>query len=246
MSKTLVFILNYNTPKITDDLYELLLPYCRNDYELYILDNGSDTDKKCRNTTVEIGQNLFFGGGLNVGFQYILKNNQYDSLLFMNSDLIVHPYSFVRDLRDYIINKDFDIVSPSIIQPSREQCFWRQMNQWNSTGIRDTKWIDFQCPMFSRRFIEHLQQFDSELNYGWGPDIFSGYVCEEQNWKVGVVDNVTAVHLNGYTINSNKSIPAISNYNRIAEQNMFRYFNRIGLVDKLHELRQYGANYKYE
>jgi GT2 family glycosyltransferase len=243
--KTLVFILNYNTPELTDNLYESLKPYERDDYSIYILDNGSDLNKKCKNKVIQLDKNHLFGGGLNIAFKYMLDYApKYDSLLFMNSDLIVHPYNFVKTLRSYL--NEYTIISPSIIQPVKDQCYWKNMHQYGSNTIRQVKWVDFQCPMIHYRFIEHVKQFDSELVYGWGQDVLSGITCEEKGWKVGVLDNITAVHLNSYTINSNKDKPEISNYNRIAEQNMFNYFNRVGLMNKLMEFRNFNEKYSYE
>ena len=246
--KTLVLILNFETPELVLPLYDSLKLYEMLDYDIFILDNGScNANELSDNITIKLGANYYFGNALNVGFKYILKYTlKYDSLLFMNSDIIVHPMNFVKSLRKYMFENDYAILSPSIIQPkSNEQCHWKQMHQWNSNTIRDTKWIDFQCPMFSRKFIEKVNQFDSKLNYGWGNDIYSGIVCEENNWKIGVCDNVSAIHLNSYTINKFKGTSEISNYNRTAEINMFQYFTDTNQINKLIEYRQYGENYSY-
>ena len=40
--KTLAVILHYNTKHFTDRLYRQLKPYENNDYDLIILDNGSE------------------------------------------------------------------------------------------------------------------------------------------------------------------------------------------------------------
>lgn len=242
--KTLAFILNFNTPELTDNLYESLVKYQRDDYDIFILDNGSSPDKKCKNQTIELDQNYLFGGGLNIAFKYVLDNPDYDSLLFLNSDLIIHPHNFIRSLRRYFEPQyDYTIISPSIIQPTKEQCYWKQMYQYGTESIRPVKWIDFQCPLIHRRFIDHINQYDDELRYGWGNDVMTGIICEEQGWKVGVCDMITAVHLNSYTIIKNKDVPSLNNYNNHAERNMFNYFNRIGYMNKLIEFRNFGETY---
>lgn len=241
--KTLAFILNFNTPEITNKLYNTLYSCQSSDYDLYILDNGSDKDKRIiGNHVLQLEKNQLFGGALNIGFKYILSNDRYDSLFFINSDIIVHPYNFVKSLRTYL--NEYTIISPSIIQPEN-QCHWKQMHQWNSNCIRPVKWSDFQCPLIHRKFIENIRQYDFDLRYGWGNDVLSGMICEENNWKIGVCDNITALHLDGYTTKNYKHLPEISNYNKIAEKNMFDYFNKINKLNTFIEYRKYAENYNF-
>jgi hypothetical protein len=244
MKKTLIFILNFNTPEITISLFDSLRQYENNSYVTYILDNGSDIDKRIQgNHVIQLDKNYYFGGALNIAFQYILKYNEYDSLLFLNSDLIIdNPDIFVNDLRQYLSN--FTIISPAIQQPVG-QCHWRQMHQWNSNNIREILWIDFQCPMIHRRFIEKVNQYDYLLRYGWGNDIYSGMICEENNWKIGVCDNISVLHLDGYTTKKYKHLPDISNYNYNAERNMFQYFTNIKKMNEFINYRAYAENYSF-
>lgn len=233
--KTLAIILHYNTKHFTDRLYRQLKPYENQDYDLIILDNGSET--KPDNPSIRVDQNLMFGGGLNLAFQWILDNPEYDSLLFLNSDLVVHGKNFVKTLRTELNN--YKIISPSIIQPEENQCYWPTMNNWYSKEIRQVPWIDFQCPLIHRDFIEHLKQYDEDLIYGWGNDIYSGYVCEQMGWKVGVLDIVTAVHLGSATIKETNS----TNYNILAEKGMYKYFEKINSLHILNQYRNLAKNY---
>ena len=58
--KTLVLILHYNTPEMTDSLYESLSPYTGEVYDLFVLDNGSDEGKKSKHPSLETKKNLYF------------------------------------------------------------------------------------------------------------------------------------------------------------------------------------------
>ncbi len=113
--KTLAVILHYNTPQYTDVLYEMLEPERREgNYDLVVIDNGSDPGKESKYSTYRSNENIFFGGGLNAAMELTLESKDYDSLLFLNSDLIVGG-NFVRALRTELTT--FDVVSPCIIQP---------------------------------------------------------------------------------------------------------------------------------
>lgn len=224
--KTLAAILHFNTPELTGVLYEQLKPYERDDYDLIILDNGSESGKSIK-TPFRLEENVYFGGAVNVLFDYMLDHPEYDSLLILNSDLIVHGYNFIKTMRKHL--DEYTVISPAIIQPMRDQCHWKNMHNWNSETIRQVKWCDYQAPLIHRRFIEHVKQFDNMLIYGWGQDILTGIICEEQGWKVGVCDNVTAVHLNSQTINRNQHIPEMQTYCQLAEVYMFQYFDKENL-----------------
>jgi len=36
-----------------------------NDYDLYVIDNGSSIEGKSKHTSFELGENVYFGGGFN-------------------------------------------------------------------------------------------------------------------------------------------------------------------------------------
>ena len=114
--KTIAFILNYNTPDLTDSLYESLSPYVGDLYDLMVLDNNSEESKCSKYPTIKTGKNLYWGGGLNWAFNYVLNHDEYDSLLFLNSDLTLKGKNFVRKLREQMFDNDFMIVSPSMVE----------------------------------------------------------------------------------------------------------------------------------
>jgi GT2 family glycosyltransferase len=244
--KTLAVILHYNTPEMTDRLYEQLKPYERDDYELVVLDNGSPESGRSKYTNYRCGENVYFGGGLNLAMNIVLESSQYDSLLFLNSDLIVHGYRFVKTLRNEMFSGGYKIISPSVIQPERSQCYWVMMHNWNSNKVRDVPWIDFQCPLIHRDLIEEIHQFDEDLIFGWGNDVYSGVICKEKGWKMGIVDYCPVIHLSNETVRQNQDNPIIRNYNQYAEQGMIKFFKKIDKIDIFIELRNSAENYKYE
>jgi GT2 family glycosyltransferase len=250
MSKTLAIILNYNTPELTDSLYQNLKQYEREDYDLIVLDNGSPEQGTSKYTSYKLEENAYYGGGLNAGIQIFTElnsetPNKYDSMLFLNSDIIVHGYNFVKTLRNEMFSNDYKIISPAILQPETNQCFWPTMHNWGSNKTRTVSWVDFQCPLFHADFLNHIVQFDLQLMFGWGNDVYSGLVCMDNGWKVGVVDVCTAVHLNGYTVKNNSNDPIIKNYNIHAERNMVEYFKKINRMDDLLEFRENAKNYTF-
>ena len=245
MNKTLVVIYNHNLPSMTDSLWESLEPYKRDDYDMILIDNGSTPEGKSKYTTHETGQNCYFGGAINIAFQYFLESKEYDSLLSLNNDLILQGPNFVRTLRKEMFDGGYKIVSPSVLQ-IENQCKWKYMHCWNADGIRDVKWVDFQAPLLHKDLIEKIKQYPDELIYGWGQDMLSCIICDQEGWKVGVVDKCPLIHYSAKTYKEGKSDLDLNTYCRNAEGGMFNYFNKSGLMEKFNKFRHLSINYNYE
>lgn len=239
MSKSLVAILHYNTVHYTDTLYEMLKPYERNDYDLAVIDNGSEPTKTSKYTTWRSEENVYYGGGLDMSIQMFIESPEYDSFVLLNSDMIVHGYNFIKSLRDALFSReDLMIASPCVIQPEKNQCFWKQCHCWNSKEIRFVPFVDYQCALMKREFAEKVQGFGSK--YGWVQDLMTGIICEDNNWKIGVCDWIPIVHIGNGTV---KETPTLSNYNILAQQEMDNYFTSKGLVDRVNSLKSKSIGY---
>ena len=259
-TKTCAIILNCNLPDYTDMLYDSLKPYEREDYELFVLDNGSTPEGTSKYTTFRLEENVYFGGGLNAAMQFVKENAQYDSLLFLSNDLTIHPYNFVKTLREEMfrelngtswINDDpriieYDIVAPTFynIEPNK-QCHWRCMYSQCSGKIRQVDYVDFQCPLISRRLIVATGEISADLKYGWGLDFLYALKAKELGYKLGVVDRCCILHHNSLTVKRGVAGLDIPTYCRLAEQGMVKFFQESGLWEQYIKLRQQTEKYEY-
>ena len=240
--KTLALILHYNTKEMTDSLYESLITNDKSLYDIFVLDNGSDIKEKSNYPSLSTKENLFFGGGLNWAFDYILKNNQYDSLLFLNSDLIIEKKDFVKNLRNEMFENNLKIISPSIAkEKGNPGCKWQQMCNWGTGGVRTVEWVDFQCPLFHIDFIDHVRYFDEDLKYGWGQEIFSGIICKKNKWEIGVSDNLDIEHLDSVT--EKKFNKGFGRIKKLQFKGMNDFFQKENLVEELEEFRNRARIY---
>lgn len=240
--KSLVVILHHNSFRYTDALYEMLKPYERNDYDLIVLDNGSDEGKTSKYTTYRSDVNTGYGGGLDLSLQLFLENPEYDSFTILNSDLIIHGPNFIRELRKQLFSqKELMIVSPCVIQPEKNQCFWKQMHNWGARELRYVPLVDYQCAFMKREFAETVRTFGS--HYGWVQDVMTGIICEDKGWKIAVADWLPIVHIGNGTVKDN---PHLSNYNVLAQAEMDEYFVQRGLTERVQRFKLKSMNYNYE
>lgn len=240
--KSLVAILHHNTTQYTDALYEMLKPYEREDYDLVVIDNGSVEGKTSKYTTYRSEENVFYGGGLDMAMQLFIENKEYDSMVLLNSDLIIHGYNFIKTMRELLFDRnDVVLVSPCVIQPTPQQCFWKQMHCWNADKLRIVPFVDFQCALMKRELVEKIGAFGSR--YGWVQDLMTGIICEDNNWKIVVCDWLPIVHIGNGTVKDN---PNLSNYNILAQQEMDQYFIDKNLTNRVNQLKMKSIGYKYE
>lgn len=243
--KTLVVIYNHNMADLTDQLYESLKPYENGLYDVFVLDNGSKPENKSKYTSFETEYNCYFGGALNLAMQLFKQEEQYDSFLSLNNDIILHGPNFVKEMRRLMFEEDYTILSPCVLQPEKSQCHWKSVHNWGASKVRPVKWVDFQAPMIHRRYLDVMPQFPDELMYGWGQDLVSGITCEQQGWKVGVVDWLPIIHFSAFTYKSEKSDLKVTEYSQKAEKGMFTYLLENNLQEKANEFREHSANYSY-
>lgn len=241
----LVAIINHNRKAYTNQLYESLAPYTSDGYAMMVLDNGS-TDKSeiSEYTTHATDSNCYYGGALNLIFAAFLETDM-DALVVFNNDVIIHGSNYVKTLYNKMNSEYYHMVSPCILQPEVDQCFWRTMHNWKSPAPRTVPWVDFMAPMFRRELVEAIGQYDNELIYGWGQDVYTGLICSDMGWKIGVLDTVPAIHLSSQTFKDGKSDLTLSEYGQKAMNGMQSYFEKIGRTKDLHHFRNLARNYTF-
>tara|TARA_R110000796_G_scaffold68919_1_gene157584 strand:+ start:9564 stop:10292 length:729 start_codon:yes stop_codon:yes gene_type:complete len=238
----LIATLNHNLPDLTDNLVNQLKkdPLFK-ECELMVVDNGSKLEPLAKSTTHQLEENVFFGGGFNVVLDYFLTTN-HEYLYFLNNDLIFHGPSFLATSLNEAKQSNAAVYSPSVINASVEQCHWRQMWHWGK-GLREVKWVDFQCPLIRRDVLEEIKQYPQELIYGWGLDFYTGCITENKNLKTIVSDNHTICHLNSQTFKQDKINIGVSEFCQRAELGMHQYFSNSNFYQLYLNLRSHGENY---
>jgi GT2 family glycosyltransferase len=242
----LVSTLNHNLPGMTDNLVNQVKQSIFTNYELFVVDNGSEQENISQHTTRRLEANTYFGGGCNVILDYLLNKTAHEYLLILNNDLLFHGYYFLEKLLAHAEQGNFAMLSPSVINASFVQDPWRQMRWWGADRVREVKWIDFQCPLLRRDLCEIIRQFPQDLYLGWGVDFYAGLVSGEHNLRSGVCDDITITHLNSQTLAQNKvKNMTMKDFNKSAHSRMTGYFAGSRFNNKYLEFRKYAESYHY-
>lgn len=244
----LVATMNVNQPVLTNNLVEQIQRTVGVDYEMMVLENGA-TEKS--NYSTHISQkNYFFGGGLNLIFDYFLNETTHDWLFVMNNDLIFNGKNLLSVMVNEAESFDLCTLSPSVTNASIDQCFWKQMHNWMSGNTRIVDWVDFQAPLLRRDICTIIGEYPTELIYGWGNDILTGIIAKEHGLRTGVTDKVCLTHLNSQTINKgvvdlDGNLLTNQEYCRRAEQGMMEYMSSSNRWDVFMKFRWVAAHYTF-
>lgn len=245
----LIATMNVNQPELTNNLIQQVTKDKSVEYEIMVLENGA-TEPSAYSTHVS-EKNYFFGGGLNLIFDYYLNSTKHDWLMVLNNDLMIHGEYFLSTMLREAEAGDYSQLSPAIINASIAQCHWKQMHMWMSGGTREVEWIDFQAPLLRRDICELVGEYPMELIYGWGNDILTGLMGKKAGLKSGVTDKVCIAHLNSQTINKgitdlDGNLLTNKEYFSRAEGNMMNYMQSSGRWEPFQTFRNNAAQYRYE
>jgi GT2 family glycosyltransferase len=234
----LIATINYNTPEMVDSLAKEI-KNTTIEHELMVLDNGSTTDLP-KSTTHRLDANYYFGGAVRVIHDYFL-NSTHDVLVILNSDLLFHGISFfdqsLREMKD----GGFDLYSPSIINTDYNQLHWRQMWNWGTGTVRNVKWIDYQCPFYTKELAKKIVNYPETL-FAYGLDFYGSIVAHTNGMKIGVSDTNTIAHLNSKTLRTTDV--NLQEYCSLADKTLYEYFMKSEYKDLYTNFRDYGQSYQ--
>jgi len=162
---TVVIVLNWNDYPTTKNCLISLEKVKYKNFEVVIVDNGSEDDsvQQIRKNfpkinLIEAGENLGYAGGNNLGINYALRKKA-DYIVILNNDIVVTA-NFIKEMVKVAEkNKNIGVVSPKMYYPETKRFY--------SAG----GYIDWKNGTGHHR--GHLQedkgQFDDNINLDFAP-----------------------------------------------------------------------------
>ena len=129
--KVSIILVNYNGLKDTISCVESLQGISYQNYEIIIVDNGSENDYRLlkdvySGTNIKIlstNNNIGFSGGNNVGIKYALESKS-DYILLLNNDTVVESDFLTSMVQTAEKNNDEVVVTCKIMYESRRDIVW--------------------------------------------------------------------------------------------------------------------------
>jgi hypothetical protein len=121
LPKVGIVLLNYNLPKETDYVYDLLIKTLKKtnyDYEICVVDNASDKAPPSKYTTVNNIVNTRTMGGILTGAHYFNRKNDIKYVLYMHNDMTFDEnIDFIQPMIEFLEkNSNVAVVHPSLNQ----------------------------------------------------------------------------------------------------------------------------------
>jgi hypothetical protein len=160
-------ILNYNTWEMTIRCVDSILRTCKQNYTIYIVDNGSTNDsyynlnkqfENNKNVKVISNENTGYAKGNNVGIRNAMKDG-HDIITITNNDVI-----FLDDSIDYMYrflekNQNATVVSPYILSPEGEL-----QNLPSLKPIKPLDYLLYNTKLSNFSSLNRKRQYHQEYN----------------------------------------------------------------------------------
>lgn len=201
--KTLIGILSYNSPLLTDRLVENIKSLVNLPYDLIVYDNGSLTDKVSKYTTSRGETNCRMTRGFNEIIKIAKESGQnYDYFWFFTNDC----YFITKiDPLQSMLQRMNKYPNLGILHPSMDQrvnvCY--DIKNEKQSGVKIVTEYDFVCPMFSKRGLDAIGgNFNHDLFLGWGIDYESSFLVRKNGMQVGINHDLIVMHNTSSTYNN--------------------------------------------
>lgn len=184
--RILCVIVNHNHSDNAAKLYDELVNY----FDSIIIDSGSDEPPR---HSVRL-PNIFYSGLLNEAYS-IAKNNGYEYLLFICSDVIIKPAE-AQKMHERL--REIDFTKTGIYSPASKGGGHFFCKKQPTEGLRIVPFVEGFLFLCDLDILDQLCPIDTKENlYGWGLDIAKGFFARANKKVCLVDDNVEVEHLKG-------------------------------------------------
>jgi GT2 family glycosyltransferase len=264
INKTCIIVISHNDAKLTDSLCENIIRNTKTEFDLFVVETGSDLDKISKYTTLWIKDKIRMTRGFNKGIEYALwrekfENVHYDSFWCLVNDAKLNEQDTLSGLKN-VINKNKDCGQ---VHPFVSNSISPYQRQIGAEDFYKSSFVEIICPLFTREaIIEGM--FDDRFFYGWGLDYEIPYLLHKKGLKTYISNKVSVFHTPSTTVlkNNDTQIKSQQQQFNVSRTNMMsvlieKYGEKWGDVflsaipndvskdAYVHWVASVGANYKF-
>lgn len=205
-SKVAIILPNYNMPEAADNIAMALKgttnKHLVDQYDLYVVDNGSDLKEPAVSTTLMLPENCQTTGGFLAGIAAAKKSGiDYIAYCFMITSTKWYDYIGVTDAI-HVFESEPNIVgySPALTHDSTTA--WDHMKTRKERADEGHPYLPFQrptwmidniCAFWRADWFDSIGWFDPKFTYAWGIDLETSYKARQQGRGI-VIDDYWLVH----------------------------------------------------
>jgi GT2 family glycosyltransferase len=186
-----IVITNFNMPERTDALCDSITKRVNCDYELIVVDNGSNIAKPSPYTRVQLFENIQTTRGWLAGLDYADKIGEFDYYLFLitSAEFDYGAYDPIRPMVEFMdAHPEAVGIHPALTKDSTTS--WSHLITRGGGVPRKTWMIDNICSMYRADWFNSIGRFDKNLTYAWGIDLETCYKARKQGRSLWVHEGV--------------------------------------------------------
>lgn len=205
ITKVAILLLNFNLPEMTDKLVEQIKKNIKFSHQLFLLDNGSEPDKRSKYATHILEKNIGMNGGIQYLWDLVKEDAQFDGYWFLCNDIILD------EGRDYLqemaglfseLSEKFQVgsLTPSYHFEGKEKAVPQYMKKVPGGTYRPIVWIEWNAILYSREFMKKFfpTGFGLKTKHAF-QDVVSNYIGWKNGFASFVMDNLSIMHLENQT-----------------------------------------------
>ncbi len=186
-----IVITNYNMPERTDALCNAINKRVNTDYQLIVVDNGSDIAKPSPFTRVHLYKNQQTTGGWLEGLKYADTLGHFDYYMFLitSTEFTDDTYDPITPMVEFMdAHPDAVGIHPALTKDSTTS--WTHLITRGGNEPRRTWMIDNICSMYRADWFNSIGRFDPEMIYAWGIDLETCFKARTQDRSLWVDERV--------------------------------------------------------
>jgi len=174
--KTAIIITNYNMPERTDALATHIRTNVKSQYELIIVDNGSDLIPPAKSTTLRLEKNVQTTNGWLMGLHYAdaleaISGEKFDAYWFLITSTELVTPDPLTPMVETLENFEYVVGVHSMLTKD-STTHWEHLKEWGKTWF-----IDNISSLYRADWFNSIGRFDPNLIYAWGIDLETSYIA---------------------------------------------------------------------
>lgn len=219
-----VLVVSHNLKQQTDELCRKIVLHTHADYDLHVIETGSDFDKCSKYATLWVKEKIRMTRGWNALRAYAARlarakgKPKYAAYqLFVNDAIWVDDHDMITTLyRQMMSTQDCGQIHPYQTHIRDAGYLLRRQSPTpvgrNNIGIRKVSFSEIVCPMIRAEAWERLPDLlDDRFFHGWGLDYDIPHQLQSVGYRCYVSDTVGITHHAGTTF-KNREITGAEPY----------------------------------
>jgi len=204
INKIAILLINFNLPDLTNKLVEQIKRNIKFPYELFLLDNGSEPNKRSKYATHILEKNIGLNGGIEYLYNIVKNKKEFDAYWFLCNDIeleenIDYLSEIINAYDKLTKNYKVAMLVPSYFFKDGEPVPDNMKRRENSY-LRPAVWVEWNAIFITKNFMQKFFKngFGLKTRHAFH-DVVSNFIAWKNGYGCFIMDNLSIRHLGNQT-----------------------------------------------